>query len=793
MFVLPARSNVIVCLLSMLFALTLAQSPACFAGDLCFSHSFSKSVGSGPYSCIAQDLNDDGNIDYIVANYEDNTIRVYRTNSQEIFVSEKIYNIGFDPYGGPAGMVLTDLNGDEYLDLAFAASTANVVGVMKGLPNGQFLPANYFDVGAGPIWIAAGDIDNDGDNDIATADAGSGTVSILLNDGAGILTYNTNYLVGLSPHCVLLRDFDGDTDLDLVSINRKNKDLCILYNDGSGHFANRTRYVTDQEPWNAVADDFDSDGDLDLMVTNHIQGKVEIFINDATGHFTHGSSYPVGHRPMGIVAADMNGDSLNDLVVTNYDSKSQSILINTGGDYETAVESLLGGSAITLTAVDHNRDGLIDLIFPLVGDNELLINVSQGNKGFPSMLGVAAGGYPLFSQAADVNGDGILDVIAVNRNDDNFSVTTFDFTGRPGQTHYFPTSHTPLDAFAADFDRDGDIDIAVACDYSGKIEIMRNNGAGLFTAGQQITTNWWFAAINGADFDDDGDIDLVAKVVYFTDSPGLLVFENVGDAEFAAHPELVFSAFDVNSYEVYCRDINNDGDVDILTARGKIAIYYGAPGLSFLPAVEITLPSGFALDLTIADYDGDNDLDIAANQTSQHMIFELVNNGSAGFSAVMLGEIPPSQFQYYFTYAIDIDGNGWPDIVSESSYSFNNISAILNDAGVFSTPVPLHIGTSGLFGSFDAEGDGDQDLVFAAEGNRRLAIHLNCNAPTYLLGDCNNDEKINISDAVFLLNYIFAEGPAPDPRLRGDINSDSLVNISDAVRIINYLFFGEPL
>ncbi|MGB5105403.1 MAG: FG-GAP-like repeat-containing protein [Candidatus Zixiibacteriota bacterium] len=784
---MPLYSLPIIC------ALILFSAAIATAGELCYSRAFSHAVGDGPYTVCARDLNNDGNTDYIIANYNDNTIVVYRTNTFDNFVSENIYNIGFESYGAPTGLITADLNSDQYLDIVFAASTANVVGVMKGAPNGQFLPPNYYEVGSGPMWVAAGDIDNDGDNDLVTSDAAGGTMTVLLNDGAGVFSFNSIQPVGLSPHCVLLRDFDGDSDLDAVSINRKSQDFSILFNDGAGQFTNRTRYVTDQEPWNGVADDFDSDGDLDLMVTNHIQDKVEIFINDASGHFTHGESYFVGERPMGIIAVDLNGDSLNDLAVTNYASKSQSILINTGGNYEPAVASLIGGGAITLTSIDHNHDGLVDLVFPLVEDNELLINISQGDKGYPPLLGVPAGSFPLFAQAADVNNDGFLDVISVNLNDDNFSVTTFDFTGLPGQTHYFPTSRGPLDAFAADLDRDGDIDIAVACAYSGKIEIMRNNGAGLFTAGQQISTNWWFAAINGADFDDDGDIDLVAKIIYYTNSPGLLVYENIGGAEFAAHPELVFSELDVNSYDVYCRDINNDGDIDILTARGKIAIYYGAPGLSFLPAVEITLPTGIARDLAIADFDGDNDLDLATNQVTQHQVVELINNGSAGFSSVILGEVPLSQLQYYYSYPIDIDGNGWPDIVSESSHSFNNISVILNEAGVFSAPVSMHIGTSGLFGSFDAEGDGDQDLVFATENSRRLAIHLNCNAPNYLLGDCNDDKKVNISDAVFLLNYIFAGGPAPDPRLRGDINGDSLVNISDVVRIINYLFMGEPL
>jgi hypothetical protein len=55
-------------------------------------------------------------------------------------------------------------------------------------------------------------------------------------------------------------------------------------------------------------------------------------------------------------------------------------------------------------------------------------------------------------------------------------------------------------------------------------------------------------------------------------------------------------------------------------------------------------------------------------------------------------------------------------------------------------------------------------------------------------GDANNDEKTNISDAVYLVQYIFGGGPTPHPYCNGDFNCDCIVNISDAVCLINYIF-----
>jgi hypothetical protein len=62
--------------------------------------------------------------------------------------------------------------------------------------------------------------------------------------------------------------------------------------------------------------------------------------------------------------------------------------------------------------------------------------------------------------------------------------------------------------------------------------------------------------------------------------------------------------------------------------------------------------------------------------------------------------------------------------------------------------------------------------------------------PPYLCGDVNDDSSVDISDAVFIINYAFAGGQAPDPIESGDCNCDASVDISDAVYVINYAFSG---
>lgn len=62
----------------------------------------------------------------------------------------------------------------------------------------------------------------------------------------------------------------------------------------------------------------------------------------------------------------------------------------------------------------------------------------------------------------------------------------------------------------------------------------------------------------------------------------------------------------------------------------------------------------------------------------------------------------------------------------------------------------------------------------------------------FLCGDANNSESFDISDAVHVVNYIFAGGPAPNPLLSGDCDCSNTVDISDVVYMISYIFSGGP-
>jgi hypothetical protein len=64
--------------------------------------------------------------------------------------------------------------------------------------------------------------------------------------------------------------------------------------------------------------------------------------------------------------------------------------------------------------------------------------------------------------------------------------------------------------------------------------------------------------------------------------------------------------------------------------------------------------------------------------------------------------------------------------------------------------------------------------------------------PSWVFGDANGDSTVDVVDAVYLINYMFVDGPPPTPLASGDVNRDCAVDVSDVVYLINYLFVDGP-
>lgn len=293
-------------------------------------------TGTDPSSLALGDLDGDGDLDFVCANYFANTISVRLNDGTAIFRPPS--GNGDVPLpGGPIHIVLGDIDGDGDLDFVTANYLQNTVSVRFNDGTGNFTspPGNVaLPVGSYPRGVALGDVDSDGDLDLLVANSGGNTVSLCLNDGrGGYTTQGPGASVGVAtgPNTVLLGDVDGDDDLDLLTPNygangSPGSTVSIRLNDGGGRFsapATNAEALVGSRPTGLALGDIDADGDLDFVAGNLSGGTVSVRVNDGEGRFT---APPVNPEPVlgGIVQyvtlGDVDGDADLDLLAGNYNN-----------------------------------------------------------------------------------------------------------------------------------------------------------------------------------------------------------------------------------------------------------------------------------------------------------------------------------------------------------------------------------------------------------------------------------------------------------------------------------------
>jgi hypothetical protein len=324
------------------------------------------------------------------------------------------------------------------------------VAVFRGTGDGTFHDAETYPTNPGPTTIALGDFNHDGKTDIAVAETGvdfdapgenrirPASVSILLSNGDGTFEWNGSYGLGDDyPLQLLVADFDGDGRLDIAVgdgryvSSRYHSAPTILFGNGDGTFqAPRRVRLTTGELLGGLAGnlmaaaDLDGDGTIDLVsVPFSADDKVYVLLGGGRGTFRPPVSYSAVKYASAIVVGDFNGDGKPDLVVSGSGDTSQpanviaSLLGNGDGTFTPPIKYDLGyaiAGPVGIAAADLNGDGHLDLI---AAHREIFIAtlLGRGDGSFgPPMFPNQRLFTPLLVAVGDFNGDGRPDLAFSN-------------------------------------------------------------------------------------------------------------------------------------------------------------------------------------------------------------------------------------------------------------------------------------------------------------------------------------------------------------------------------------------
>jgi uncharacterized protein YjdB len=290
-----------------------------------------------------------------------------------------------------------------------------------------------------------------------------------------------------------------------------------------------------------------------------------------------------------------------------------------GGALSSGPQLTDAGYAALIAGADLNGDGLTDLVAANY-NNTVSVFLSTGPGMFASPVNYNLNAAPLALSINDVNGDGFGDLLVPTVSGLNVLLGNGDGTFRAGPTnsYVFPVSvyslePNPYPWALADFNSDGRIDIASLNQSTNSVSLLFGNGDGSFQEPVSFPVTGESEGISTADFNGDGRPDLLVTSTVLIDSPQqsgeFLVFLGNGDGTFAS-PVTTPCNLAVSPSELAVGDFNEDGfpDVAAVYPSYTLSIYLGKGDGSFTAGA--TYPDGPEGPLYVADINGDGHLDL---------------------------------------------------------------------------------------------------------------------------------------------------------------------------------------
>jgi hypothetical protein len=323
-------------------------------------------------------------------------------------------------------LAVGDFDADGRVDLAVAGGSTGVVVVLRGTGGGAFAPFVTVPVGAATATgIVAADFDADGRLDLAATSFGNGTVSLLLRTPDGGWKPPLMYALPDTPTALAAVDLTGDGWLDLA-VTSGTPDLLpqpgwlsVLPNAGGAFGARADYLVGGVYPHAIAAADLDGDDDQDLAVGVELSDRVAVFLNDGSGALAAATPV-VMSGPRSVALGDINGDGSPDLVAAGRDDGLWLAPGSGDGAFAASTRLPLPLRPIAVALADFDGDSHLDAAVAHSGqvlDVTGLISVLRGDGAgsFAAPAPFVTSANPIALVAADLDGDGGIDVATVSR------------------------------------------------------------------------------------------------------------------------------------------------------------------------------------------------------------------------------------------------------------------------------------------------------------------------------------------------------------------------------------------
>ena len=309
--------------------------------------------------------------------------------------------------------------------------------------------------------------------------------------------------------------------------------------------------------------DFDKDNDIDIIVASY-SGDILIYVNNGKGEFLTKTIKKDPPEAMSVYANDLDGDGDTDIVAAIFSGIVW--FENNNNEYgEEKLISSLVAHPNTVFAVDLDNDNDIDVLSGDL-DNIAWYENTNGNGSFSEPKAISTTvNTVMYIYAADLDGDNDYDVLSASSGDNKIAwYENIDGKGNFSAQKIISNSASGAwSLFVADLDNDMDLDVISASTGNNRISWFENlDGKGTFSTEKLISNSALGArSVFSVDIDNDGDMDVLSASEY---DDKITWYENLNKNSFSTGHVITTSAD--GAMLVCAADFDNDGDVDILSS-----------------------------------------------------------------------------------------------------------------------------------------------------------------------------------------------------------------------------------